>query len=366
MKQIPIVYASDNNGINQITVSVYSLLKNKKPETNYEIYVFSKDFAEASQVDLETIVNSYPGSTIQFIDCKEYEKRFDLSGIEMRDEGLRNIKWPSPTYYRLLTPLILKDKERAIYLDIDTLVLSDLTELFEQQFNGYAAGAINHPVAGWIKWMNECIRNNTMEERWIYKHFNSGTTEYDIYIQAGMFLFNIPMWKDVDFDKLFALAHEKNFNDEDLINYSFKGQLHVLPNKYNYCVHFVNDTNYKNFPEYFGKPIEKFDEELNQAQIIHFSARGIKPDYIVNQSTIYLMSETGDFDKFMNLLEDYEMFSMIYDMKKSPQYAQRMKVLADTYQKIVQQSSKSGVYSKLFRKWFLYAYEILNKYGIKA
>ncbi|MDE6476818.1 MAG: hypothetical protein K2L48_01260 [Mycoplasmoidaceae bacterium] len=43
---------------------------------------------------------------------------------------------------------MLKDKERAIYLDIDTLVLSDLSELFKQEFNEYAAGVINHPVAG--------------------------------------------------------------------------------------------------------------------------------------------------------------------------------------------------------------------------
>ena len=164
---------------------------------------------------------------------------------------------------------------------------------------------------------------------------------------------------------MFQLAHQKNFNDEDLLNYLFKDKLFVLPIKYNYCMHFVDNANYEKFTKYFSRDISEFDKAVDESYIIHYSHRLIKPDFIINKSTSYLMKETGDFEKFMNLLKDYDSFSTIYQVNQNSQYGQRMKVLSNAFQKLKTLSEKANIFQKTFYKWFQYAYEILIKYDIK-
>lgn len=325
---IPIVYASDSNGINQLSVSIYSLLKNRKPDTFYEIHILTKDFSHNCMDELEKITNFFGNCSIDYMDCKQYEDKYDLSGIEMGDRVLRTVKWPSPTYYRLLIPIIFKDKSKVMYLDIDTLILKDLWKIFSKQIDGYCAGVPNFPVAGWIKWMNETLREKGQmdDPAWVYKHFDDKSTQYDQYIQAGMLIFNIQKWQSVDFDKFFQTAHECNFNDEDALNHYCKNDFTILPTICNYCLHFVNDDNYENFEQYFKRPMSEFHSILNEVYLIHFSARKIKPDYVVNETSIYLIERSGGFENFMNLLDDFDMYSMIYDLRPDQQYVVEWKL----------------------------------------
>ncbi len=49
---IPIVYSTDKNGFEQLIVSIWSLLKTKNEETNYEIYVLTSDITDKQKMFL--------------------------------------------------------------------------------------------------------------------------------------------------------------------------------------------------------------------------------------------------------------------------------------------------------------------------
>jgi lipopolysaccharide biosynthesis glycosyltransferase len=98
------------------------------------------------------------------------------------------------TWFRLLLPNILPaDIERLIYLDPDTIVLSDISELFHTDMQ-------SAPLAAVVDY------NNTRM---------SAMYELKNYVNSGVLLMDLQEWRDKDYVAL-CLEHARRTRDEHL------------------------------------------------------------------------------------------------------------------------------------------------------
>jgi lipopolysaccharide biosynthesis glycosyltransferase len=100
----------------------------------------------------------------------------DLKNIDL--SYLPEYSQPVSTYYRLLLPSLLKNRNRTIYLDSDLVVEIDLSELFDADLNG-------HPLGG--------VPDRDAIQQGLQAHINR---HGDFYINAGVLVMDLHQWRE--------------------------------------------------------------------------------------------------------------------------------------------------------------------------
>ena len=156
-------------------------------------------------------------------------------------------------YYRLLTPLIV-ETDRIIHLDGDTLVLTDLSEMYNLDFNdNYVLGFLDVKSYG----VDYLGINSTM------------------YINSGVILFNLKKIREDN--KTFELINITNSNtklhkvDQTAINFILYPKIGRLPSKYGiWNYEYKSDLYvYLNFLR-TKVPIEELEDAMHNPGIIHY------------------------------------------------------------------------------------------------
>jgi lipopolysaccharide biosynthesis glycosyltransferase len=157
-------------------------------------------------------------------------------------------------YSRLLVAELLKDIDKIIYLDCDTIVLSDLKELFMTDIENYYIAAVEDAGHKYnIKYYSE-----------FYKNFK-------IYINAGVLLINLKLWRENNILTKLINSIEENkekimLGDQDAINLVCKDKIKVLDFSYNL------QTNAFYIKNLLSSKIERdFKRALNNPKIVHYS-----------------------------------------------------------------------------------------------
>ena len=242
--KIHIAMALDNNGIFITLVSMTSALENNNKEKNILIYhlLLSHDF------DLEKI--DY------FESLKEkYDFRINYYVIPDIFNNIKKWKYTITVYYKLLLPLIFPDYERIIFLDSDTLIFKDISEMFNLPFNdNYVLGYPFH-----TPWM---LKINGKHPK--------------IYINGGVLLINInKIRKDnKEFELIqFTRNNSKNlfFLEQDGINYVFHEKIGLLPLKYGIYL-YGNITEYQkeySYKLYIKLDLKELEKAIEDPSIVH-------------------------------------------------------------------------------------------------
>ncbi|EOH93707.1 glycosyltransferase family 8 protein [Enterococcus pallens] len=167
---IPVVTASDENYAPYLSVMLSSLLDHVSEEVSLNIYVIDDEISEASKDKLnETVQNKSDKATIQYltVDGQVYEDFLVSDHIT------------TTAYYRISLPKILKkyDYEKVLYIDADTLILDDVTELYQQDLKQKTIGAVIDP--GQTKALERL-----------------GIDSEDYYFNSGVMVIDINRWND--------------------------------------------------------------------------------------------------------------------------------------------------------------------------
>lgn len=254
--KLEILYQCSNAYAFMAGVSIYSLLSNANEKIKYDIYVLTKDMSIENRKNIEGLPENFKNieSKIEIIDATECDAFFEKCGV-MIGEG------SYATYYKLMIDSLFKDSsvERLFYIDADTLVLGDLSELLSFDFDGKPL-ALSH-------W--EEVGKRFLSKAGIPK----GQKAY----AAGMIYFNLPEWRKRNCEQR-IIDHLTNkqafFSDADqgIINSEFQDEIALLPVAYN-----VYSLAYP-----FGKITQRgvlnsklaTDKQMRQAyenpQIVHF------------------------------------------------------------------------------------------------
>ncbi len=245
---IPVCYATDNNYVYPTLVSITSILENARESTHYNIYILSGGVDQYNREKISSLNEHYKNHNIILVDMDN-----SYSGSETRS-------WSTAMYYRLKLASILPDVKKCIYLDGDTIINKDLSELYNLDMsNYYMAGSSDsrrqcHSYAAQI-----------------------GIPSIDQYICSGVLLMNLEKIRNDNLEPKFdqfidvKVNREKVawFPDQDAINAVCYGRILEL------SVNHVLIPDLENSP--FGKadPWSTKEQAYRDPNIIHYA--GPKP-----------------------------------------------------------------------------------------
>ena len=132
-KVIPIFYAADDNYLPYLAVSLSSMKDNASKEYFYEIYVLNAGMAKETLERLKAYEDE--NFRITSVDVTSKMEKVKDS-LQLRDY------YTGATYYRIFIANMFPQYEKALYIDGDTVLLGDISELFNVDLQDNLIGAI--------------------------------------------------------------------------------------------------------------------------------------------------------------------------------------------------------------------------------
>ncbi|MBP3731062.1 MAG: glycosyltransferase family 8 protein [Mailhella sp.] len=250
---VTVVFALDNSFCINLAPCIQSLIEHASPEKFYDIIVLSSDLSEANERALESMTSDMQNVSLRVYDVSSL---IDASNIKRLKTGKR---LSNATYYRFFIPQLLSDYDKALYLDGDTIILEDISLVFNTDISDYYAAAAKD--ANIIRDMSRSFAQ--------YAEHVLGLKDTSLYFNAGVMLLNLKSIRnDFNANIFFEAAVTKGIkhHDQDVLNSLFYGKILFLHPRYN--VMWLNSAFYEGMPEH--------DKIVGDPAIIHYSG-GVKP-----------------------------------------------------------------------------------------
>lgn len=212
---VPIFFATDDNYLPFLSITLESLWENSSHAYDYEMYVLHSGIRQDYQ---EKILRyNKEGFRISFVDVTESLEDIK-EDLHMRDY------YTATTYFRVFIASLFPQYDKAIYLDCDTVIMGDISELYDCDLGkNMLAGA-------------PCEGVNSFE---VYKRYVSQVDglDPDYFFNAGVLLLNLKAFREEGFYQQFAdLLKKYKFSviqDEDYLNVLCQDRVLRLPRAWN-------------------------------------------------------------------------------------------------------------------------------------
>ena len=207
-----VMYFSSDLFVPVAAASMVSLMENNKSFAAIHFYIIDDGISEERKNELTGLVENY-NRQIHFIDAPDPSEFFSFPFKDRYQMG--------HSYMRMCIGRLLPDTiDKVLCLDSDTLILNDLTELWNLDMG-------DNILAG----VADCL-----DLRAYSKQFMLHGEEF--YCNAGVFLVNLKAWREQKIeDKIIDTIKEKDGNvfffEQTLMNYSCRGKIKKLHPKYN-------------------------------------------------------------------------------------------------------------------------------------
>lgn len=258
---IPIVYASSEEFAPIMCVSIASLLKNRKPETRYKVYIMSAErFSEETMKMLSRVFESDPDTVVEWVEMHDRFKRTRVNAAGVGKES----------NYRLLIAELLQE-EKCVYLDADTLICGDLSEFFSTNIDDYFIAGLHPEYFLWKTTENYTHAHYDRFEKMIRKH--TGMLRYDQYVGAGVLLMNLKKLREDGMVARF-LAEVPLYSgpqDQDILNACCYGRILTFSSAY--CVDLHETEKVEWYVKYKPELYPMVSRAMEHPLIIHFSDR---------------------------------------------------------------------------------------------
>ena len=234
IRKISVAYGLNNKYFLQTYISIISILENSFPKTFYKFYLLiNKKFKKGNKAILHNLEEKY--KNCKFFYCNINTKIFSNIFIK------RKKKYPKETFYRLLIANYIPD-DRVIYLDGDTMIFSDLGEMYNLKMgDNYILGFADRG----------------------FKYIDVlGINDYK-YITAGVLLIDLKNFRKQNITEKFIDYMNNNKdrliqNDQTVINVVLKKNIGFLPPKYGIW-NFKNEAAVLNYSNSLKK---KYDKDI--------------------------------------------------------------------------------------------------------
>lgn len=232
-----IVFSSDKNYTELMGVSLCSIFENKKGDYHINVYVLDGGILKKDKKRLEVLEEIYDFK-IRYIEMDTvFFKNFSV-----------NMHYTQAVYYRIITPKILPNIKKILYLDCDLIILDDLYELYNTDIGNYPYGAVEDLF----------LAKTRNEELGIHKDGK--------YFNSGVLLMNIDKCNELNTDEIILQFIRKNVDklkyvDQDALNVTMLNKIFPLEHKYNY------------FPFLADNKELNESEIKNNVKIIHYAGR---------------------------------------------------------------------------------------------
>lgn len=252
---IPIFLSSDNNYAPFVATTIASICDNTK--SFCEFYILDSEITGEDKIKICELQNKFTNFSIEFIaiDGEKYFK--DFPEINYITKSM---------YNRFLIPDLKPEIDRALYSDVDVIVMGDIKEMFGEELENYSLGAI---------WEEFAETTENIKRKQILK-----LSEKHKYFSSGNLLINSQLWREKKvLNNLLKISAKYNnclnTPDMDVLNIYFDNNYKILSPKYcwiNQNYDFYNET-----PEiivrHFNGPIKPWHlhPDLNEDRRLAFT-----------------------------------------------------------------------------------------------
>lgn len=213
---IDIFYSFDDNFTKYVTVSLYSLIENASKNYDYHIHLLHQGLTDKSK-ELITSLGK-PEFSFYFEDVTDY-----LSTLS-RELPLRDY-YSKTTYYRLFIADMHPELNKSLYIDSDTVIQGDISEVYNTDISDYYLAACHEQamlnVDEFGNYVEQCV----------------GVSRYNFF-NCGVLLINTKEWRSHKvLNRFMSLLNQYDFlvtQDEDYLNLICKDHVLFLDQKWNY------------------------------------------------------------------------------------------------------------------------------------
>ena len=282
-----IVYSSSDSYCEIAGISILSLMENNTNVETLDIYMIDNGISPENREKLVGMAEKY-GRVITFVSPLDIEK--------LSDTRINIGRWNISTFYRLFLPTILpKGIDKVLYIDCDTLVLQDLSPLWDMDMEGK-----------WLYGVDDC--------RGAAYRTNIGLRPEDKYINNGVIMIDLKAWKENKVEEKcleFIRDHQGDITYVDqgvqngvLGKLDKSGYMHP---KYN-CLTAFFAFKYDDLMRLRKPPVpmdrKQYEEAVANPAIVHFQScfkmslrpwvKGCKHPYTLEYQTYKAMSPWAD------------------------------------------------------------------------
>lgn len=253
MLEYNICYSLDSKYVEQLAVSMCSILKNAGDNDNITFYILDGGLTLKEKSGIEKL-KEIKDFSIEYISINPEEFANCPLNVIKKGDKYEPTHVTLPAYFRIKLPSLLKELDKILYLDCDVVVRTSLKELFEQDVTDKA-----------VLMTLDAESEKEAERLGIKRYFNS-----------GVLFINLDYWRKNDVEnKLLGYINENQrkilWFDQDVINVVLEGQIGEISNKWNY--------------QYFQ--YEEIDiNEFANSSIIHMAGR-FKPWLMSFEHPVY-------------------------------------------------------------------------------
>lgn len=328
METIQVATGVSRNFLEPLIVMGTSLAFNNK-ENKIVFNIFHEDFTDEDINKIKEKLKKYINMELKFF----YISKDMVEGLPLIQH------FRLATYFRVLSPMILKDLNKLLYLDADMIIDGNIRKLWEINIDNYVLAAVREEAVGDLdKRLN--IPTN-------YKYFNAGTV-----------LLNLKKIREEKiFEKVLSYLKENSsemlYLDQDALNALIYKEWLEIDEKWNYHNTFVL------------KRFEKLENVLlDEPIIIHYTGP-LKPWHSESKHVLkYLYSKYEDIS-FIEKKQNIEVMKKENRLKKVIK-----KILRNQYIKLKKNKIVLSIYRKIikikFLKNFILNLKTKNAYAIQV
>ena len=215
-KTVPIFFACDDKYVPYLDVAIISLIAHVSDENEYKITVLNNDISEAHQAALKR--HAKDNVSIELFDVQEMLEPIRAKLPEMFYFGVA-------AYFRLFIETTFPQYDKAVYLDSDVILLSDIAELYDTDVSGYLVGAVYEQNTDRSPMFTEYVENII-------------GIPHDTYFNSGVMVMNLKEFRAFRVQERFLhMLTTYNFDslapDQEYLNVICHGRVKYLPTGWN-------------------------------------------------------------------------------------------------------------------------------------
>ena len=253
---VAVFCSADDNFAAYCCVTLKSIIENGSAENNYDLIVLEEKLSKPNKDKILSLQSGRNNVSIRFYNVSHLlnGKSFHLSP-----------RLSMTTYYRFFAASIFKDYDKIIYLDADTIVLTDIAQLYKQDIKDNLLMGAND-----IGLVANMTAGNP--SRKYFEDTVGVKNPADNYFQAGVLVFNVKEFiKQNTEEELLKVASENkfDFHDQDTLNKVCFQKVSFMDSSWNV----PSDAGGKKgiLPIIPAKYYEKYLEDRKKPKIIHYS-----------------------------------------------------------------------------------------------
>lgn len=258
---IPVVLMSSNYFAPYLGVFIQSLINNSSQNNYYDLIILEKEITKRNKDLLMEIVKKHPNISIRF-----YNPQRKINNIDL---FVSAPNFAYEAYYRIFSPWILCNYDKAIVMDCDIILNNDIAELYKYDVEEYFAAAVKDIIY-------QGFLNSIDKENWVkYTKITLGLSQPYDYINTGVVVLNFKkLREEYSFEYIIEFAGKVKFRfqEQDIFNVLLHSNILFLDGTWNFGV----ESNLQTKISHELAPVESYEEYLKNQKnpyIIHYLAK---------------------------------------------------------------------------------------------